>query len=146
MIPGIKPVVVNDHRQRRLDLLVVVPRGDDIWGTLSCLQDTVWGGQIQVVPGDALSHALHGWSLPLVKVLGVPPLVRAARIPEKEGRCALYPTCLIKRPHCRPGEKTPDCYEAPLDDLDASLRASLVALAWRDGLYVVVVEGKEHSF
>lgn len=146
MIPGIKLMTLQEEGQRPLDLAVVIPKGDDIWGVLAPLKDTAWGDELQIVPAEPLSHALHGWTVPLLRVLGTPPKVRARRFPEKEGRCALHQSCVMAKDYCRPGPKLPDCYEAPLDDPGASHLASMVALAWRDGRYVLLVEGAEHSF
>jgi len=130
------------------DLLILRPipiRGDP-WGVLRCLEETVWGDQIAVVPGDVFSTALHGHAMPLVRVLGNPPEVRSRRIPVEDGICRLrtVKTCGFSTPECKPGPKLPMCYEAP-GNIDVSLYATAVAQAWKEKRYVVVVEGDEFS-
>jgi hypothetical protein len=44
---------------------------------------------------------------------------------------------------CYPCKKLPDCYAPPKLSPEAQALACAVALAWRDGYYVVVVEGEE---
>jgi hypothetical protein len=122
--------------------MVSLPTREDPWGALAPLRGTVWGDQIQEVSGEALSHALHGWAVPLMREIGVDPQVRGPRIPEERGRCRLHDGCLGVTPQCRPGVAVPDCYEAP-GDLPI---ATDVVLAWKEGRYVVVVGKGEFSF
>jgi hypothetical protein len=126
-------------------LLVAIPKRGNPWGVLSCLKGTVWEQHIQVVSGESYSHAMHGWATPLMREIGVEPRVRAKRISEQDGRCRLWDGCLGVTPGCRPGPDLPGCYEAPLADHDQSQAASIVALAWEEGRYVLVVEGAEFS-
>jgi len=148
MIEGIKLMTLQEEGQgqRELNLAVVLPKGDDIWGVLAPLRDTPWAQEIHTIPGDVLSHALYGYCTPLIRVLGTPPGARGSRIPDEVGACSQIQTCVMRKPYCRPGPKLPDCYDAPSDDLQVSYLASVVALAWRDGRYVLLVEGAEHSF
>lgn len=139
-------------RFRRIDLVdpqwgdikltVAVPQGGDPWGALAPLRGTPWGDQIQVVSGEALSHALHGWAAPLMREIGNPPETRSKRIPTDIAGCALREGCLGATEACRPGPELPGCYEPE----GADPVAAEVAFAWRDGRYVVVVEGYEFSF
>ena len=145
MIPGIKLLTLQEEGQPRLDLAVVIPKQGDIWGVLAPLKETPWGDEIWTVPGEAMSHALHGWTVPLLRVLGTPPRARAVRMSEKDGRCSLHETCVMAKDYCRPSPQLPDCYEAPLKDVRAAHLATLVALAWKEGRYVLLVEGEEHS-
>lgn len=140
---GFREINLTDREQGELKLLVVTPRDGDPWGLLAPLRDTAWGRQVAIVSGEALSHAMHGWATPLVREIGVPPRVRAKRVPEV---CALNRSCLgFKAGICQPGPDLPDCYEPP--GLEGPLRSAVtqVALAWREGRFVVVVNGPEFA-
>jgi len=140
---GFREFELDDPEQGILKLLVAIPQQGDPWGVLAPLRDTEWGQQIQVVDAEPYSHALHGWATPLVRVLGVKPKVRARRV---VAVCGLEKSCLgFKKGVCQPGLELPGCYEAPFSDHNLSLIASRVALAWREGRYVVVVEGEGFS-
>jgi hypothetical protein len=140
---GFREIDLTDPEQGELKLLVVLQKGDDPWGVLAPLRDTAWGEQVAVVSGSVFEHALRGWATPLMREIGVTPRVRARRISEEAGRCGLHGPCLGSKPHCRPGPDLPNCYEAPDLEWGAGLAEAVrVALAWREGRYVVVVEGK----
>lgn len=130
---GFREIDLTDPEQGAIRLLVALPDAKSRWGPLAPLQGTVWARHIQLISGEAFSHALHGWATPLMREIGIPPLVRADRIPFEEGRCSLYDNCIGASPQCRPGRKVPACYEAP------EPIASRVVLAWRAGRYVVVL-------
>jgi hypothetical protein len=140
---GLREFEITDDKQGVIKLLVAIPRGNDPWGVLAPLKNTAWGAEIQVIDAEPYSHALHGWVMPLVRVLGVAPKVRARRVVEV---CGLQRGCIgFKKGICQPGIDLPDCYEAPDLKPEAALIATRVALAWREGRYVVVVEGEGFS-
>lgn len=119
------------------------------WGALTPLMGSSWSGQIPVVSGEILSHALHGLSKPLWEALGVPPRVRALRVALKARRCVEYQerVCEHASAVCVPGSsKLPGCYVAPFPDLDLRRVASEVGKAWDEGRYVFVVDGPEFVF
>lgn len=120
---------------------------DGSWGVLEPLRGTVWGALIPTVPGEAMAEARHGRSKPLMQVIGRPPhalMKMASKVPQT---CRQQKECgSFRQKDCQPGQKLPDCYEPPNLPEDATSIARLVALAWRDGIYVVLVEGKEFSF
>lgn len=147
MIDGIRLLVVPDLTHGELRLAVVVPRGGDMWGVLAPLRGTDWEPLIRVVPGEAMAHARHGYATPLAKVLGPEPSVLSRKVPQATGLCRLATggQCAGASPRCRPGPKLPDCYQPPGPDPRAQEMAAVVALAWRDGFYVVVVDGDEFS-
>ena len=125
------------------DVLVLrpTPRHGDSWGVLAPLRDTDWGAYIQTIPGEIFSHALHGYTRPFVQILGPEPRALERKIPKDLGVCSEINSCVIANPkHCRPCPDLPDCYEAP-----AGYLASQVALAWREGRYVLVIEDGEFS-
>ena len=124
----------------------VVPSRDDIWGAVAPLRGTPWGDEIVTVNGEDLSNALHHHVVPLVRSLGVPPHVHLKRIPEEWCTCAMFDGCINYDPaKCRPCPELPDCYTPPGLGGDAELLAAHVALAWRDGRYVIAVEGDEFT-
>ena len=124
-------------------LLVATPSPGDPWGVLAPLRGTSWGKQVSVVRGEDLSHALHGWVVPLMRVIGIDPKHRGQRVDPAEGACALRAGCMGAKPSCHAGSKaTPGCFEA--EGIDGI--ATDVLMAWQEGRYVVVVEGDEFSF
>ncbi len=145
MISGFRSVDLDDPDWNLIKLLISLPRPDEPWGVLAPLRGTVWGNQLSIVPGDDLSHAFHGWATPLMRVIGVNPKVRAKRIENDEGVCRLTGSCVGATPLCRPGPKVLACYEAPGLPQEAWPLASLVARAWGEDRYVVVVDGPEFS-
>jgi hypothetical protein len=122
-----------------------IPQEGNPWGIFVCIKGTPWGDLIPVIDGGVFSHALHGNPYPFLNQLGPPPAALPKMLPPDYRLCirAREETCLIAAPQCVPGAKLPDCYEAPNLEEDASLIASIVALAWRDKSYVVVVDGVE---
>jgi len=100
---------------------------------------------IPVVSGENLSHALHGYIAPLLKEIGPEPRLLAKQVGQKQGRCALYKTCVAAEPSCLPAGPPPDCYEAPMEDYGASFAATTVVLCWKTGGWVVVVGEGEFS-
>ena len=122
----------------------VLPGEDDIWGAFSPLRGTPWGDLLPVVTGESLSHALHGMTTPLMKEIGRPPEILLRRIPKAYRRCAMWEGCIsFREAHCQPCLRLPDCYEPPEVPPEAVLLASFVAVSWKEGVYVVLVEGDE---
>lgn len=141
-----RPIDLHDRDQGEIKLLVSIPTRDDPWGACGLLRGTEWEPLIQVVDGEALSHALHGWATPLARQMGIAARYRGKKLSEEGGRCALVGECLMAGPQCHPSQKDlPDCYVAPDLPPDATEVASTVALSWRDNRLVVVVEGEEHA-
>jgi len=137
-----RQITLTDAEQGEVKLLVVVSRNGDAWGAIGCLRGTPWGDQIPVVSGEVMSHALHGWATPLMREIGPAPRLRARRM---NVMCSLLKSCVGASPKCRPGPALPDCYEPSGVSSEAALWVARIAVAWRDGLYVVVVEGPEFS-
>ena len=129
------------------DVLVLrpTPKHGDSWGDLAPLRDTPWESYIQSIPGEIFSHALHGYTLPFIQMLGPEPRALEKKMPRALGICSDFEGCVIANPkHCHPCSDLPDCYEAPLDG-PAGRIASQVALAWKEGRYVLVIEEGEFS-
>lgn len=143
---GLREVRVDCPEQGVVKLMWPIPRRGDPWGVLAPLKGTAWEPLIRVVSGDVVSHALHGWATPLMRVIGPSPRHVPRLLSEESGRCSMFRTCVAAGVNCRPGHpKLPDCYEAPGLDGRGPLLASRVALAWREGFYVLVVEGAEFN-
>jgi len=142
---GVVRFSINCTEWGQIKVLRPHPIGDEYWGVLAPLKGTVWGDLIPVVSGETFSHALYGHTMPLLREIGPPPDDLSRKIPDSLGRCQLATAkaCLTITPNCRPGKKLPDCFEAPGE---YSELASMVALTWAEGRYVVVVEGPELVF
>lgn len=139
MSDGFREIDLTDPEQGLVKLLIVLPKDGDPWGVLAPLRGTAWGEQVAVVSPDAIEHALRGWATPLMREVGVTPVVRARRIPDGAGMCVQMGSCIGAGPRCRPGPDTPDCYEPPGLEWGEGMGVAVrVALAWREGRYVVV--------
>lgn len=122
----------------------IVRDGEDSWGVLAPLRGTPWGDQLAVVSGKAISIAAHGWLSPLMDEVGPEPCHLCKLIPADLARCKLAQekTCPLAGPNCVPGKDLPECYEVS-GEYDFTSAVLAVALAWKEGRYVVVVEGDE---
>lgn len=149
MSAGLHRMTLADQTFGELRLLVAVPRGGDPWGVLAPLRDAEpWGQLIRVVSGESMAHARHGFSAPLMREIGPSPrhlLAMAGRYGQVTCSLAVAGTCAGASQWCLPHPKLPDCYEAPLIVQAAAEIAAEVTLAWRDGLYVLVVRGAEFN-
>ncbi len=135
---------------RELLLLYPPPEPNNHWGVLSGLQNTSWGANIPTVSGEALSHALHGHTIPLIRQLGVPPRARLAQTPNELKTCQEFTSsqCALFTPSCSPGSgDLPDCYSCPADiPLRLSHLVTVITKAWDEGRYVFTVDGPEFIF
>jgi hypothetical protein len=145
MSDGLRRIEFNDPEWGEIKLLLALPKLDDSWGVMAVLRGTEWADEIVVVSGENLSHAMHGWATPLMQKIGVKPQVHGRRISHEAGWCPQIRTCPISSDECRPGRDLPDCYEAPGLEGDAAILALTVALAWREGRFVIVVDGPEFN-
>jgi len=143
---GIQRFSVTTPRGEEFKILRPTPVGDDPWGILAPLRELEIGGLIPIVPGETMSHALHGNHLPLLRVLGRPPHAQLKQI-KADMTCRLIKTCITAdRAICFPCQKMPHCYEPPGYNFEEGRVVETVLRAWVDGRYVVVVEGPEFSF
>lgn len=145
---GIEPEVVK--------LLVeFVPEGSEDWGVLEPMRETSWEAGIQEVSADSLSHALHGRLNPLLSELKRSPHYSAKRVSDEQGICDLQGNCIkYEKGFCRPGSEKgrgwrrkvgpPSCYQPPISASSARYHDAFfkVAMAWKEGVYVVVVKGE----
>lgn len=126
-------------------ILRPVPRHGDPWGDLAPLKGTPWEPLVPVVSGEVFSHALHGYAKPLMGVIGPTPGALLRKVPDEVRLCSLRDECVMYLPErCHPCKKLPECYR-PDGPGEARLPASVVALAWAEDRYVVVVQGAEFS-
>ena len=118
----------------------------DPWGGLAVLKGTPWELRIPIIPGEVMSHALHGRATPLMRVIGAPPHAHMKQIPDPYRICAMCKQCILfRKEDCNPGPKIPECYIPPGLSPAAQLAAALVVLAWKENRYVVVVQGDEFN-
>lgn len=137
---------IHSREWGEIRLSRIIPVGNDIWGHAVPIKDTPWGKGVVTVSGENLSHALHGHVVPLIRSLGVPPHIHLRRIPDGWRTCEMSQGCLNFDPSkCHPCLELPDCYSPPGMCPTAQLLAAQVALAWRDGRYVFVVDGEEFA-
>ena len=147
-VEGIREIELDDKEWGEILLFLPVPRPDNPWGSLLPLKDTPWARAIRVVPGDVFSEALHGFATPLMRVIGRAPRDAVKRLPLADRTCDLHTkqTCLLGTEKCLPGSgEVPACFEVPIKDFEVRKLASMVARAFDEGRYVVVVEGEEFS-
>jgi hypothetical protein len=125
----------------RLEVLLIYCQ-DGVWEKdWRPLQGNPITGLFTVVTLDNINHALAGWTSPLVKGLGIDPKLALHSLPEK--RCALWSSCLFKRPtDCLSNsKKTPWCFEpAGVEGDEAKNLGREVIQMWREGVYVLVIQ------
>lgn len=127
-------------------ILRPVPKKGEPWGDLAPLKGTVWASLIPVVSGEVFSHALHGFARPLMAVIGPPPAALMRMVPEGFRLCSVRDGCIAYRSEwCHPCKKLPECYLPESLEVESRHPAGVVALAWAEDRYVVVVEGEEFS-
>lgn len=94
------------------------------------------------IPQDVLDHALHGYTSPLVKALGIPPVGALRKLPPaarqcvNHGRCSLY----VARDCVPTAAAMPWCFEpgGSEDEQVRKLGAEAIGL-WREGVYILVI-------
>lgn len=121
--------------------------GGDPWGRLAPLrEDPAWRNLIPEVSAEALSHALHGYVLPLLRESVREPLssLRAAQKSwPHAGACQERNACAAYAPAtCRPLGRPPACYVPPSLPAGAAAAREVVH-AWASGHRVLVPVGKE---
>ena len=138
---------VKDPRFHGERILLLLTQGTrDHWGEFEPLRGTSWEAGVEFYTGEALSHALHNYYMPLLRELGRDTTASAKRVAEDEGACksqGFCPTWDAKL--CRPGKNgPPDCYDPPLSDGTDPEVVNLfcvVARAWKEGRRTAVVLG-----
>jgi hypothetical protein len=134
--------VLHPHTCTPVLILRPTPIGENAWGKLDCLRDTILRPLIPIVSGESLSKALHGDSLPLFREIGPEPKYRLAKVTGMH--CGLIKRCVLADNSCYPHKKVPLCYQAPLEE-EFLWAANQVILAWRENRYVLVADGGEFS-
>ena len=132
----------DKDRHEKIRFLASIPSKKDPWGDLAVLKGTPWEAEIPVVDKMAYTDAINGWAAPFRKALGTPARVRAKRLPIISTLCGEHQqgTCPNRADHCRPGSgKLPRCYEAPFEDASVRNIASIVAEAWDEDRFVIVI-------
>ena len=145
---------MGDGRAHSEKVLLLITNGsDEDWGELEPLRGTSWAEGVEVIPGEVLSHALHGFMHPLLEVLGRSPQDSARRVLKAEGECAMAGNCIDwNEGVCRPGGTRkqpgpPACYDPPIVEAgEATLDLfRTVAQAWKENRHTLVVTGDQFS-
>lgn len=142
---GLVRYQLNDAKWGLYTIYRPIPKAGESWGCLAPLKGTEWEKYVPVVDGENMSHALHGYLKPLLEELGPEPRLLTKKIPEILGKCSLFKDCLTSDSKCIPSGPPPDCYEAKADEIPISSAATALVLLWKQGAWVVVVEGGEFS-
>lgn len=91
---------------------------------------------------EVVDHALRGWTAPLTKALGIPPLGALRKLPVAAKGCMDRQKC----PHydqkdCNPAAKDmPWCFVPGGITDEVRQLASDVIQMWREGVYILLVE------
>jgi hypothetical protein len=142
MIEGFIPYKFTDSKTG-FDVHTYSPKiyGEDHLGILKPLEGSFWLKHIPVVTRDSFTHALNGWTIPLLREIGSQPEGIFKKLPKTYCTQVLDKTCIAAdKAICFPSKKVPICYEAsfPTDPL-ARVAASAVVSAWREGAYVFIL-------
>ncbi len=95
---------------------------------------------LTVVSQEDMTHALKGWTKPLVKALKLAPEFALRKLPnfkcDRRKICPVY-----DKKECTPkSKKMPICFEpSGIEDLEARRLGGELIRRWREGVYVVVV-------
>jgi hypothetical protein len=132
------------HERGELQILVIWER-KGVWEDFQALRGTRFGDQLSIIPQNALDHALHRLSRPLVDNLGIPPAGALRKLPQAARECEKRLKCpLFKASECQPlSSKTlPWCFEPGgfADEDPAREQAARLIQEWSQGVYVAVIE------
>lgn len=125
-----------------LELLLIFQEGSEWELEWQPLQHTALAGVFSVVSKELMDHALHGWTQPFVKALGLAPRYALHKVPKV---CGQHRVCLYYRPHdCTAvSKKRPWCFEPAGLEGEAASLGQRVVQAWGEGVYVVVVRNND---
>lgn len=121
--------------------VMLVRSEHDVWETYwAPLREHPLCRWLPRIPRETLDHALHGWTYPLVQVLGYEPKMILHGIARQEAsECGARKGCpLYRAKDCIPTARNmPHCFV--VGGLSGDLGHEVLRL-WRDSVYVVVVE------
>lgn len=146
MRKNIHKIITNEWGE--LEFFRIIPtRENGSWGDYHFLKGTVWEQFILRVDGDTFSHALHGYTRPLVEKLGTPFPDKLKRLSKEDGWCKLREgkDCISASPKCYPHKDTPDCYVPSQFDFLKGEGLAEMLLIWKKGGFVVRIVGKEFT-
>lgn len=103
------------------------------------LRHTRYAEFITVTNKEVLDHALHGWTSPLIKILGPEPKFILHRLSPDAHQCELWRKCIFyRKKDCVPkAPLMPNCFQ-PVG-VPPEIGYEILRL-WRESVYVVVVE------
>lgn len=132
-----------------INVIRIIPREGKAWGHYHELASKPWAAMVQEVSGEAYSHALHGWLVPLAREMGNPPAARVRRLPREYRWCALSSPrglCISAGSNCRICGNMPECF-TPRDageeggDLLQFVRVTILGI--KEVRHALVVVGSE---
>lgn len=129
-----------------LDLYLIYQYGETWEPEWRPLQGTELAKLTTHISKETLDHALHGYTSPFVKALGLPPWGALRKVPTSHAVCAESKYCPSHNPRtCRPSDpKRPWCYQpGGFEDPEVRKQASELIRLWGEGVYVIVVQEDE---
>lgn len=137
---------LKTHEVNDLELFLIYQYGDKYEPAWLALQGDPITTLFTAVSLETMTHALAGWTRPLVRGLGIPPEGALRKLSTSNRVCERRDPCPFYRPKdCIPTAKAmPWCFEpAGIEDLEARILAAEAVNLWRAQVYIVVViDGK----
>jgi len=126
-----------------LKLLIIYSKAGVWESSWRVLQGGPYADLFTVTLKVTMDHALRGWTSPLVKGLGIPPVGALRKLPTLGHSCYVHSSCpMYHRRECVPSHKSmPWCFQPSglVSDEERRLAAEVIQ-KWRDGVYLVVVD------
>ena len=126
-----------------IELQLIYQTGDMWETTWAPLQDSAIAALLPVVSDETMTHAIRGWTKPLVTALGLPPQGALRKMPKEHQQCEHRARCpFYMAANCVPtAKKLPDCFQSEnLGTPEARILVYEAIRLWREGVYIVVVK------
>lgn len=122
-----------------LHLMLIFSTGGVWEPAWAALKDHPYAEYLTRTSTEVVHHALHGWTLPLVRALGPSPAIALHKLSPDAKQCDLWDHCIFyDKRHCLPNaRKMPHCFQPR--GLSPDLGYLVISL-WRESVYIVVEE------
>lgn len=137
-----RKVTIPTRELGELSLYVIYEKAGSYEPSWAPVQGKPFTDGFSRVSIEVWTHALKGWTHPLVKALGLPPEGAIRKLLPIEKTCEAQSTCpLFTKGECTPlYKKMPWCFQpGGLDTLDQRRLGAEAIQMWRDKTYIVVV-------